>query len=145
MNKVAKIEIAVIIILILCIGLYLLPYLTGGLDKKKEARVVANAAVFTSKTLANFSINKKEKASVVAKKTADELNTLSKNPFNKKLPAYVFEKPQAGSVIVSSDDELQTVTVTGLGKENKIVVRTVIKPPSFVTYQKYEDKKWLKI
>ena len=141
MNKVAKIEIAVIIILVLCIGLYLMPYLTGGLDKKKEAKVVANAAVFTSKTLANFSINKKEKASVVAKKTADELNTLSKNPFNKKLPAYVFEKPQAGSVTVQSDDELQTVTVTGLGKENKIVVRTVIKPPSFVTYQKYEDKK----
>ncbi len=141
MNRIAKLEIAVIIILILCIGLYLTPYLTGGLDKKKEAKVVANAAVFTSKTLANFSINKKEKASVVAKKTADELNTLSKNPFNKKLPAYVFEKPQAGSVAVSSDDELQTVTVTGLGKENKIVVRTVIKPPSFVTYQKYEDKK----
>ena len=141
MNRIAKLEIAVIIILILCIGLYLTPYLTGGKKKKKEAKVVANAAVFTSKTLANFSINKKEKASVVAKKTADELNTLSKNPFNKKLPAYVFEKPQAGSVAVSSDDELQTVTVTGLGKENKIVVRTVIKPPSFVTYQKYEDKK----
>lgn len=141
MNRIAKLEIAVIIILILCIGLYLTPYLTGGLDKKKEARVVANAAVFTSKSLANFSINKKEKASIVAKKTADELNTLSKNPFNKKLPAYVFEKPQAGSVVVSSDDELQTVTVTGFGKEKQIVVRTVIKPPSFVTYQKYEDKK----
>lgn len=141
MNRIAKLEIAVIIILILCIGLYLTPYLTGGLDKKKEARVVANAAVFTSKTLANFSINKKEKASVVAKKTADELNTLSKNPFNKKLPAYVFENPEAGSVVVSSDDELQTVTVTGFGKEKQIVVRTVIKPPSFVTYQKYEDKK----
>ena len=141
MNRIAKLEIAVIIILILCIGLYLTPYLTGGLDKKKEARVVANAAVFTSKSLANFSINKKEKASIVAKKTADELNTLSKNPFNKKLPAYVFENPEAGSVIVQSDDELQTVTVTGFGKEKQIVVRTVIKPPSFVTYQKYEDKK----
>ena len=141
MNRIAKLEIAVIIILILCIGLYLTPYLTGGLDKKKEARVVANAAVFTSKSLANFSINKKEKASVVPKKTADELNTLSKNPFNKKLPAYVFENPEAGSVIVQSDDELQTVTVTGFGKEKQIVVRTVIKPPSFVTYQKYEDKK----
>lgn len=141
MNRIAKLEIAVIIILILCIGLYLTPYLTGGLDKKKEAKVVANAAVFTSKTLSNFALNKKEKASIVAKKTADELNTLSKNPFNKKLPAYVFEKPQAGSVAVSSDDELQTVTVTGFGKEKQIVVRTVIKPPSFVTYQKYEDKK----
>lgn len=141
MNRIAKLEIAVIIILILCIGLYLTPYLTGGLDKKKEARVVANAAVFTSKTLSNFALNKKEKASIVAKKTADELNTLSKNPFNKKLPAYVIENPQSGSVIVQSDDELQTVTVTGLGKEKQIVVRTVIKPPSFVTYQKYEDKK----
>ena len=52
MNRIAKLEIAVIIILILCIGLYLTPYLTGGLDKKKEAKVVANAAVFTSKSLA---------------------------------------------------------------------------------------------
>ncbi len=141
MNKIAKIEIAVILILVLCIGLYLMPYLTGSFDKKKEAKVVANAAVFTSKVLSNFALNKKEKASLVAKKTADELNTLSKNPFNKKFPAYVFDKAQIGSVIIQSDDELQTVTVTGLGKEKQIVVRTVVKPPSFVTYQKYEDKK----
>ena len=96
---------------------------------------------FTSKALANFNEEKDKKASIVAKETLEELNTLDKNPFDKKLPAYVFEKPQTGSILVESDDKIQTITLTGFGRENVILVRTVIKPPSFVTYQKYEDKK----
>lgn len=141
MNKLAKLEIAVIIILLLCIGLYLTPYFTSSFDKRRAAKVCANAAVFTSKALANFNEEKDKKASIVAKETLEELNTLDKNPFDKKLPVYVFEKPQTGSILVESDDKIQTITLTGFGRENVILVRTVIKPPSFVTYQKYEDKK----
>lgn len=141
MSKLAKLEIAVIVILLLCIGLYLTPYFTSSADKRRAAKVCANAAVFTSKALANFNEEKDKKASIVAKETLEELNTLDKNPFDKKLPAYVFEKPQTGSILVESDDKIQTITLTGFGRENVILVRTVIKPPSFVTYQKYEDKK----
>ena len=141
MSKLAKLEIAVIVILLLCIGLYLTPYFTSSADKRRSAKVSANAAVFTSKALANFNEEKDKKASIVAKETLEELNTLDKNPFDKKLPAYVFEKPQTGSILVESDDKIQTITLTGFGRENVILVRTVIKPPSFVTYQKYEDKK----
>ncbi len=141
MKRTTKLEIAVIVILLLCIGLYLTPYFSGNMDKKRSAKVNANAAVFTTKALANFTYEKDKKASSIAKKTADELNTLDKNPFDKKLPAYVFENPQRGSILVEFDDKIQTITITGYGLENAILVRTVIKPPSFVTYQKYEDKK----
>ena len=141
MKKITKLEITAIIILVICLGLYLSPYFSGKMDKKRAAKVNANAAVFTTKALANFAYEKDKKASSIAKKTADELNTLDKNPFNKKLPAYVFENPQTGSVLVESDDKIQTITLTGLGENKIILVRTVIKPPSFVTYRKYEDKK----
>lgn len=141
MSKIAKLEIAVIIILLICIGLYLTPYFKKSADERKIARINANAAIFTSKSLAEFSRDKDQKASVVAKKTLDELNTVSKNPYDRKLPAYVSGNVFCGSVSIESDDKLQTITVTGYGRDNVIIVRTVIKPPSFVTYKKYEDKK----
>lgn len=141
MSKIAKLEIAVIIILLICIGLYLTPYFKKSADERKIAKINANAAIFTSKSLAEFSRGKDQKASVVAKKTMDELNTVSKNPYDRKLPAYVSGNVFCGSVSIESDDKLQTITVTGYGRDNVIIVRTVIKPPSFVTYKKYEDKK----
>lgn len=141
MSKIAKLEIAVIIILLICIGLYLTPYFKKSADERKIAKINANAAIFTSKSLAEFSRDKDQKASVVAKKTLDELNTVSKNPYDRKLPAYVSGNVFCGSVSIESDDKLQTITVTGYGRDNVIIVRTVIKPPSFVTYKKYEDKK----
>ncbi len=141
MSKIAKLEIAVIIILLICIGLYLTPYFKKSADERKIAGINANAAIFTSKSLAEFSRDKDQKASVVAKKTLDELNTVSKNPYDRKLPAYVSGNVFCGSVSIESDDKLQTITVTGYGRDNVIIVRTVIKPPSFVTYKKYEDKK----
>ncbi len=140
MNKIVKLEIGVIIILLLCIGLYLMPYFTKSADERKIAKINANAAVFTSKALSVFSADKNAKASSVAIKTMDELNTLSKNPYDRKLPAYVSGNVFCGSISIESDDKLQTITITGYGKENVILVRTVIKPPSFVTYKKYEDK-----
>lgn len=141
MSKIAKLEIAVIIILLICIGLYLTPYFKKSADERKIAGINANAAIFTSKSLAEFSRDKDQKASIVAKKTLDELNTVSKNPYDRKLPAYVSGNVFCGSVSIESDDKLQTITVTGYGRDNVIIVRTVIKPPSFVTYKKYEDKK----
>lgn len=141
MSKIAKLEIAVIIILLICIGLYLTPYFKKSADERKIAGINANAAIFTSKSLAEFSRGKDQKASIVAKKTMDELNTVSKNPYDRKLPAYVSGNVFCGSVSIESDDKLQTITVTGYGRDNVIIVRTVIKPPSFVTYKKYEDKK----
>lgn len=141
MSKIAKLEIAVIIILLICIGLYLTPYFKKSADERKIAKINANAAIFTSKSLAEFSRGKDQKASIVAKKTMDELNTVSKNPYDRKLPAYVSGNVFCGSVSIESDDKLQTITVTGYGRDNVIIVRTVIKPPSFVTYKKYEDKK----
>ena len=141
MSKIAKLEIAVIIILLICIGLYLTPYFKKSADERKIAGINANAAIFTSKSLAEFSRDNDQKASIVAKKTLDELNTVSKNPYDRKLPAYVSGNVFCGSVSIESDDKLQTITVTGYGRDNVIIVRTVIKPPSFVTYKKYEDKK----
>lgn len=141
MNRIAKLEIAVVIILVLCIGLYMSPFFTKKVDERRMAKINANAAVFTSKALSVFSADKDAKASYVARKTMDELNTLSKNPYDKKLPAYVSGNVFCGSISIDSDDKLQTITITGYGKDNVVLVRTVIKPPSFVTYKKYEDKK----
>lgn len=141
MNKITKLEIGVIVLLIMAIGLYLSPSLKIKKEKRQNSLVSTNAAIFTSKSLSHFNQDKKAKASSVAKMTADELNTLSKNPYSRKLPAYVFENPQCGSILVESDDKIQTITITGYDKNKAIIVRTLIKPPSFVTYEREEQDK----
>lgn len=141
MDKITKLEIGIILIMLLAFGIYFFPSIFGDKIKMKNAKVVANASIFTSKSLSYFNADKNAKASDVAKKTAEELNTLSVNPYDKKLPAFVFSEPKVGSILVTSEDAIQTITITGLDADKKIIVRTLIKPPSFVTYQKEELKK----
>ncbi len=140
MKKITGLELAVIIILLCAIFIFLIPIVKGDFEKKKEAQISANAAIFTSKALSYFNTDKTLKASYVANKTLEELNSISKNPYNRKQKAYVFEKGQKGAILVEFDDNIQTITVTGFNKSLQIVVRTVIKPPSFVTYEKNKEQ-----
>ena len=74
------------------------------------------------------------KASVISKKLTEELNAVNKNPLSKKEPAYITGEKCEGCVIITPDDKLNSITVEAYSKENALLVRTVIQPPSFVTY-----------
>lgn len=113
------------------------------LDEKTELKnkiVCENAQIFTKKALDNFNSNKNEKASTVAKNVMEQLNEVAKNPYNKKLSAFTNEKAQKGQIEISTDDTTQTITLTALDVQGKILIRTLIKPPSFVTYTKSEEE-----
>ena len=141
LNKITVIEIIVALIVLCALGIYFAPKLTLDKEAQKAAKIKANNAIFTAKVIEEFAANKNAKSSEVAKKVALELNKTTKNPYNKKLEAYTFQNECASCSNIVYDDNVQMIIVTSFDKKGKLIARTVIKPPSFVTFNKFEDKK----
>lgn len=137
-NKITLFEIFVLILLIICVALYISPNFLLKAENRKYAQIQTNAAIFTSKALSEFSANPKMKPSIISNKLVEELNAVNKNPFSKKQPAYcVLDKCECeGCVKISPDDKINSITVEANTKDSILLVRTVIQPPSFVTYTK---------
>lgn len=133
-NKITVFEIFVLLLIVLCVALYLSPNFLVKLENKKYAQIQTNAGIFTSKALSEFSSSPKTKASVISKKLAEELNAVNKNPLSKKAPAYSINEKCEGCVIITPDDKLNSIAVEAYSNEATLLVRTVIQPPSFVTY-----------
>ena len=77
----------------------------------------------------------------IRKKIADELNLIAKNPYDKKAKAYTFDINCKACNSIEYDDNLCMVILTTYNKRGDLIARTVIKPPSFVTYNKMDEDK----
>ena len=140
-KKITLIEIVVLAIAFSAIGIYYSPHFMYKKEERMAAKIKSDNAIFTARVIEEFAIDKNAKASVVAKKVADNLNKIAKNPYNKKKSAYTFEKDCVGCNCVTYDDKTQMITLTTLNNKNELILRTVIKPPSFVVYSKFDDEK----
>lgn len=139
-GRVTKIEIVSLGIILIFLLLYFLPRVMVGDEKKQNAVLKLSAAQYTSKTLEAFSTaGKKPDAALISKKIADELNQNIKNPIDKKRGVFVMDGPCPGCINVEPDNSMESVIITGYDRNLKIFVRTVIKPPSFVSYTREED------
>lgn len=137
MKKITYIEIFVLILVFLGFAFYLVPKMMLSMEQKQYGRLQANAAMMTSKILAEFSDNKNKKtASEISNNLADEMNKLVKNPIDKKNPAYSINEECMGCVVLVPDDKIKTIVLTAKDKSGELIARTVIKPPSFVTFNK---------
>ncbi len=140
-KKITAIELSVVMIAIVAVAIYYSPRLWHKQEVMMAAKIKADNAVFTSKVLEEFAQNKNIKSSEVAQKITDELNKIETNPYSKNELAYTFEKNCKGCNSVEYDDELSMVILTSYNKKGELLARTVIKPPSFVTYNKTDDDK----
>lgn len=138
MKKITIIEIIVVALVFIALIVYFAPKFINNREDMLEAKIKANNAVFTAKVLEEFSSNKNAKPSLVCQKVLDELNAVEKNPYNKKENAFTFDKNCSACNSVEYDDNLSIVIITTYDKKGELHSRTVIKPPSFVTYNKEE-------
>ena len=141
MKKIKIIEIIVVLLVIGALAIYFAPNLINKQQDMLKARIKAGNAVFASKVLEKFSTDKNIKPSKAAQSVVDELNEIEENPYDKSLPAYTFDKDCKNCNCVEYDDNLSMVIVTTYDSKGELYARTVIKPPSFVTFYKDEDKK----
>ena len=139
-KKITAVEIFVAIIVLFGIGIYYSPRYFKKNEVMMASKLKADGAVFTSKVLEEFAQNKNAKSSEVAQKITDELNKIEVNPFDKKALAYTFEKNCKGCNSVEYDDNLSMIILTSYNKKGELLARTVIKPPSFVSYNISDNK-----
>ncbi len=140
-KKLTVIEITSFAIVFVALSIYYYPHLFNNKDVMAAAKIKADNAVFTSKVLEEFASNKNLKSSDIAQKVSDELNITTVNPYNKKEKAFTFEQNCKGCNNVEYNDELKMIILTTYNKKGELIARTVIKPPSFVTYNKEDDEK----
>lgn len=136
-NKITFFEFFVLLLLIGCIWLYISPNFLLKLENRKNAQIQTNASIFISKALSEFSLQKKgekPKPTAVSAKLAEELNAVNKNPYSKKQKAYSIGEKCTGCVIITPDDKMNSITVEAYTEDGILLVRTILQPPSFVTY-----------
>lgn len=135
-KKITAIEICVAILALIVLGIYCAPKFLTSKDAKMIAKIKADNAMFTAKVLEEFASDKKATPSLVAKKIVDEFNATGKNPYNKDGILYTFEQNCKGCNSVSCDDKFKTIVIESYDKKGAFLARTVIAPPSYVTYVK---------
>ena len=141
MKKITPIEIFITVIFLICLSFYVIPKITLSLEQKQYGRIQTNAAMMKSKILAEFSDkNNKKTPTEISNMIADEMNKLVKNPIDKKNPAYSVNKECRGCIVVTPDDKIKSVILTAKDSDGKLITRTVIQPPSFVTFNEELDK-----
>lgn len=140
-KKITAIEISVLLVIFIALGIYYSPKFAKKQDVMMAAKIKADNAVFTSKALEEFAKDKKVKPSNVAQKISDELNEINVNPYDKSSRAYTFDLNCKGCNSVEYNDELSMIILTSYNKKGEMIARTVIKPPSFVSYSKSDDEK----
>lgn len=131
---------SLIILALIAFGVCFMPNQKEKSELKKATKIKTNSEIFTSKTLEEFEKNPNIKPSFVAKKLVDEMNAQSKNPYDKKSDAFTLEKECKGCTSVDFDDDLTMIILTTYDKKGELIARTVIKPPSFVVYDKKDVK-----
>ena len=136
MKKITIIEIIVVILILLSAVIYFSPKFIQNKEELIKSQVKANNAIFTSKVIEEFSKNKDSMPSLTVQKIMDEMNATQKNPYNKNEKFYVFDKDCKACTHVECDNNLRMIILTSMDKNGELMSRTVINPPSFVTYNK---------
>ena len=139
MKKITIIEIIVVIIVLCALTMYLIPNIIADREAKTLAIVKSNNAIYTSKVIEEFSHDKSAKPSDIAKKVADELNKTQKNPYDNDKDFFSLDNELASCSNIEADDNLKMIIVTTLDRQGELISRTVINPPSFVTYYKENE------
>ena len=133
---VKKIIIAIVTLVILWGACYFWWDYIAGENLKKEAQVKENIKTCTQEILARASLQKEANNAVIAKESIDKLNELTKNPFSPKKPAFVWGESCMGCVEVELDTQTKNIILTAYNKEGKLLARTLVNPPSYVTFER---------
>ena len=125
-----------LIILLTAAGVVLYPKYQERKQAEIYEKVKANNQLFIAMVINEFDKDKTQKAETIAQKVCDAMNQKEKNPYNSEDLAFSFDTNCKGCHAVEYDNDLSMVILTTYDKEGNLGARTVIKPPSYVTYFK---------
>lgn len=126
-------------LMLLCIflgTLYIAPKIEKFIADKKAKIITENCGAYSNALLAKYNSNKKINIKNTAERLVEEFNQKYKNPINKKDDSFTLGGKVKGACNITYDKTVKALDVTGLDSDNNIVIRIVVKPPSFVRYDR---------
>lgn len=126
-------------LMLLCLflgTLYLTPKIEKHIGNKKAKIITKNCEAYSAALLAKYNTNKKIDIEKTAEELTDEFNQKYINPINKKKLAYAMNEKIKGACNIRYDKTVKALDVTGLDSNNSIIIRIIIKPPSYVRYDR---------
>ena len=113
-----------------------MPKIEKCIASKKAKMVSDNCAAYSNAVLAKYNSNKKINIEKTAKDLVVEFNQKYKNPILKKEPAFALNSKTHGACNIEYNKQVGALDVVGLDSEEEIIIRIVVKPPSFVRYDR---------
>jgi len=138
MKKNGLIAFGVILFVVVMVILACMPKFLKEYELKSNAIIKNNCKIATNKIIEIKNIDDLEKRSI---EIVDKLNESNTNPITKKELAFSVNKKCIGCVNIEFDKNTKSINATGYDKDLKILCRTIVKPPSFVTYER--EEKWV--
>ena len=135
MKKNIIITIGIIFFTIFIITLACVPKILKEYENKSNSVVKNNCKIIVQDVI---NIKDMKKLSEKSKEFVEKYNETYKNPITNKESAFTVDKKCIGCVSVSYDENTKSINVTGYDKDLEILCRTVVKPPSYVTYEREE-------
>ena len=132
------IEILFWIVAVILIVIVIKTIVIPKMDLKREEDIKENGRIFLERVLAKYDITKKAQYDI--KKSVldiiDDLNEERVNPYGKKNLPYVLNEECKGCITINIDEGTNSIVATGYDSKNNILTRSVINPPSYVSYEK---------
>ena len=135
MNKNTIITICIIFFTAFIIFLACIPKILKDFEIKANNVVKNNCKTIVQDLI---SIKDTKMLNPKAKEYVEKYNEIYKNPITNKESAFTTDKKCIGCVSVDYDEGTKSLNVTGYDKNFEILCRTIVKPPSYVTYEREE-------
>lgn len=132
--KSKKIEAAAILIAVVLAVIYFYPRVVALQEKQQNAKVVANCKIFSDKILERAQLESADKKKFLKAKKPD-LKKISTELMEELGDSYTDTKAPL-CCMVEYDKKTNTIVITGFDASKDVLTRTVVNPPSFVTYER---------
>jgi len=123
-------ELLIVVVILGVLALIAAPSLLNAADQAKDATVKANESAAASSVTSRFALNSTKSATEIADAVVDELNAENKNPVDDTVDAFTTSGTAAGSVVLTPNDDADTIVITGYGKKGNLLVTKTVKAPA---------------
>ena len=123
-------ELLIVVVILGVLALIAAPSLLNAADQAKDATVKANESAAASSVTSRFALNTTDTATQIATAVATELNSENKNPVDAAAAAFATSGTAPGSVVITADDNADSIVITGYGKKGNLLITKTVKAPA---------------
>ena len=123
-------ELLIVVVILGVLALIAAPTLLNAADQAKNGAVKANISAAASSITSQFALNTSNTATQSATAVVTTLNANNTNPIVSANAAFLIAGTAPGSVVITPNDALDQVTITGYDKNSAVLLTKIVAAPS---------------